>query len=285
MSQFATNIRLYDTETCKQIVLPKGHEAARHDFRIAFSHNGDRMASFSSNPNTIRHWHTGTHDQIRSLLVAENTLVSYSFSPDGSRLATAGGDKVIRVMDSTTSDELCSFKTGGAGFYVVLIAVAFSADGSLLAWTTDNDQVRVCDAHSGEILFVLDVTSKPYSNAISPDSSKLASGGVGEFIQVWDMDSGQEIAALGDTAGNDITSYNIDFSPDGSRLAAGTDGNGILIWDIESGNVVRRIDEQDHKPVRDRHLVSAIAYSPDGSLLLSTGGDKSKTFLRCPNWL
>ena len=66
---------------------------------------------------------------------------SVTFSPDGKRLASVGGDKVVRVWDSDSGKELFSLK----GHTDDVWGVAFSSDGKRLATGSWDETVKVWD--------------------------------------------------------------------------------------------------------------------------------------------
>ena len=66
------------------------------------------------------------------------TVVKLSFSPAGKHLATAGGDKVVRVWDVETGKELGALSSPDR-----VGVVAFSPDGKSLAAGSKNGSVRI----------------------------------------------------------------------------------------------------------------------------------------------
>jgi WD40 repeat protein len=65
-----------------------------------------------------------------------------TFSPDGTRLASASRDQTVKVWDLATYQELISLK----GHTDTVRGVAFSPDGTRLASASSDGRVRVWDA-------------------------------------------------------------------------------------------------------------------------------------------
>lgn len=101
--------------------------------------------------------------------------------------------------------------------------------------------------------------------AFSPDSSIIAVNGETNSVLLYDSTSGKALRRLGERGEYWVSFVTaLSFSRDGSRLAS--DGNlvdkftgEINIWDVKSGRLLRA--------VRDAGKVSALALSPDGTLV------------------
>ncbi|NNM30181.1 MAG: hypothetical protein HKO57_11720 [Akkermansiaceae bacterium] len=103
------------------------------------------------------------------------------------------------------------------------------------------------------------------------DASRLvtASGitGLNGIATVWDLRSGEAVAALGDGYHRDVL-YDAEFSPDGTLLAtAGYDAK-IAIWEVASGKRLRGIEVHTA-------AVFDLAFSPDGEILASASADET----------
>ncbi len=181
-----------------------------------------------------------------------------AFSPDSAWLASAGGDKVIRVWDVNTGKVIEELK----GHTREVTSVAFSPDGKLLASAANDGTVRLWRAAGGRLLRTQhhkppDQGGGVHCVAFSPDGQFLASGG-GD-LRLWRVSDGLLLHVFEEGANS------VSFSPDGSLLAAAS-GNEIALWDLSN---YRRI------AVLKGHTgeVMDVTFSPDGTLLASGSDD------------
>jgi WD40 repeat protein len=96
-----------------------------------------------------------------------------AFSPDGTRLASAGLDGVVRVWDTDSGRQLREL-TGHTGR---VLAVGFSPDGTRLASAGLDGVVRVWDAASGGLLAMLVGAASGWAVLLPDGPYKLAHTG------------------------------------------------------------------------------------------------------------
>jgi WD40 repeat protein len=203
-----------------------------------------------------------TNLQLQSYLNNSTDVVdSVAFSPDGTMLASSGGNAVI-LWDVETQQPIGE----PLNRYNDSTGIAFSPDGKILAWGTWSTIIlwdvktgkRIGESLKGHNESITDI-------AFSPDGKTLASGGENTII-LWDVETQQPIGEPLKRHIDFIT--DIEFSPDGRMLASGGE-NTIILWDVETQQPIG-------EPLRGHSAFgSSIAFTPDGKTLASGSWDST----------
>jgi tricorn protease-like protein len=202
------------------------------------------------------------HDPCRCTYVAQSSVSSVCYSPDGSKLARAEG-KMVVVCDASTGF-VQKILRGHKDF---VLTVKFAPDGKTIVSGSRDKTIRLWDSQTGKEVRNLTATTKRsvWSVAFSPDGTKVLSGNGDNSVRVWDSQTGEQIMIL-KGHGGDVNVISI--SPDGSIIASGSDDSTIRLWDTQSGHHLRTLEAHGSS-------VYALSFSPDGTKLLTGSGDNT----------
>lgn len=245
-------IKLFDVKGAKTLQTLRDHGATITS--VAFSPDGSLLAS-AGKENVIRVWDVKTGQLLQTLDGHTLAVAAVAFSPDGSLLASGGYDKSIHLWDVKTGEIVKSLN----GHTESVTGVTFSPDGQHLASASQDKTARIWDVQSGEELFSLEghaggLTAIDYS----PDGQWLATGSVDRIVKLWNADTGAVERTLD---GFPSSVAGVDFSPDSQRLAVVTDSREAQIRQMKTWEVLRKFEP------REDFTYSAVAYSPDGTIL------------------
>ena len=252
--------------------------------RVAFSPQGEMLASVGRLDKTIRLWDVATGRVIHQFQGNFQGGLYVAFSPNGRTLVTSGGEQMLRVWEVATGKELRQI----AGPNDYLLGAGFSPNGKLLAALSANygkdeqgerdGAIVVWDAVTGKEQRRWSMAPKPLV-VFSPDSQLLV-GGENDArprskrsrdalvmrdvtVHLWNIATGREHHFLVPRQA-DISSRAL--SPDGKSFTLGYSDGSILLCELASGQVRRQWEG---------HLaaVSDLAFSPDGRTLTSGSVD------------
>jgi WD40 repeat protein len=224
---------------------------------VAFSPDGNILASAGIGENKIRLWDVQSGTQISVLEGHDSVVTSVAFNKNGI-LASASEDETIKLWNVNSGKELRRF-LGHSG---QITSIDFSPDGKFLASGANDQLVKIWNTETGmEIATFEGHNDAIFSVAFSPDGKFIASGSADGTIRLWDAVTKQELNVY---RGHKDYIWSIAFSPDGSKLVSGSRDKTVRVWDIPDG---KESTTGAVLATFDAYVLS-VACSPDGKLIV-----------------
>jgi hypothetical protein len=234
-----STVRLWDISTGSLRAVLRAHTQPVR--AVAFSPNGRLIASaggseitgITGEDNVIRLWQTDNQALFAALEGHTGAVTAVAFSPEGSRLASAGLDHTVRLWDVASGAP----GTVLSGYAQPVRTVAFSPDGTWLASAGDEGPIQLWEIGPGTQVMLDGHVGGVRTLAFSPDGTLLVSVGASDHtIRIWDLTTDTLAAAL--DQGPDADLSGLAFRVDGMMLAfatsAGEQGT-VRIWGVGGG--------------------------------------------------
>jgi len=292
---------------------PKMFKGHTNNIRsAAFLHDGKRALTASWD-RTVRVWDIEKGCQIGEPLVTHSSyMLAVAVSPDGTRIASGGGDAVF-ISDATDGQLIFGPMKGHRSW---LNWLCFSPDGKRLASGSDDRTVIVWDVTTGVMLPPSPIEAhfaQVRSVSFSPDGQKIMTASNDNTIQIWDAGTSTPFqldvpitrhengitCAL--WTGNQIISCSTDAkigfweSSTGEQIGDFSKGHTAAIWSIgiapcgkylasaSFDGTVRLWDTTTHEQIGPSlphgDEVYCVAFSPDGKFIISGGHDSGNVYL------
>lgn len=185
-----------------------------------------------------------------SLFPHTRPITSISWSPDGTKLISAGDDSFVVIYDTVTWNIIEALSPSG-----VIENTAWSPDSNQFATVSNTKNITLWDADTYNIIMEIPDSDGFFYLDWTADGSKVAAGG-DNHISIYDPSTGEQINQI-------ITNGNIKkilWSPDNLHLAALLDEQSIVIYEINEGTQKAEYLQQDGS-------LTDISWSPDGTQL------------------
>ena len=313
---------------------------------VSFVKDSSTLASVAFN-GVVTFWDLKTSQKTGSQNAGHRDfLPTLSFSSDGTKLASVGAkatmfftagqgnaisswmpDPQVRLTDVSTGNELTTLNEVNVGInpYPNMVfspdgkTVAFGGLGKIHLWNTETGaslDVSILDEHNangkGNLALLPDeamLRQMPEISALafSPDGKKLISGTMGGKVQMWDAETGVELAPFfagqeGIRYRDPITTFafsskstllavgserkirllgsskqpRLKSVPHGTKSLAFSPDDTALLAGLRNGSI-ELFDMTTGEKIKslDGHtsIVGTLVFSPDGKTLVSTGQD------------
>ncbi len=252
--------------------------------------------------DAVEYWKAGAQE-VRVFRGHSHGVWDVAYSPDGLTLVSGGADRFLRMWEIETGRMLKALR----GHTNDIRQVAFSPDGQMIATGSDDRTIRLWSPHTGETIRLL---FTQYDHAVSslsfsPDGLMLARAGQNKDIKIWEITTGTELMTL---LGKDQYDHHwtvcTAFSPDGIHLVGGSDIGKLKLYEVLPSGEEKLVhhghwrDEPDDEETEQRgffvdeqggfqrpmaYWIGAIAFTPNGNLMMTGSRDATIKYFEMPD--
>ena len=222
-------------------------------WEIEWSRDGSRVALLGwEQPAAICEAKTLIHYRT---LAADKKPIHFAFSPDANVFAYCENSTKVEILRADTGDRLI-IETGQQQ-----PSMAFSTDGKLLGTGGYGTKACLWNVETGALVRSFDVgpVAGGLHVSFSPDGETVAVSHRNSDACLFDVSTGKKLHVL-----SKASTQLLEFDPKGERLAVAYVDGSIGLWDVESGKQIVLAPSGAKEAYR-------VTWSPDGSLLVSTG--------------
>lgn len=198
-------------------------------------HSAERTPTTSHN---FEWWylHKQVSRRCRVLLDVGHPIYVLKWAPEGSVLAAAGRDAIVRLIDLRTNSVIQHVTTG----QIEVNGIDFSPNGLEFATSGDDGTIRIWNRASGtERLNIPTGARKVFRLAYCRDGQQIISNNESPVLRVFDTATGNELAALKSHDGNVqnlVVTENGEFA-----ISTGKEGK-LVTWDLNSRSPLRQFE-------------------------------------------
>ncbi len=214
---------------------------------LDYSPDGRLLAAGGGEPS--RSGEVKLFDAVSGALVREfaaphtDTVFGLDFSPDGTMLATASADKLAKIFDLASGQELRKLE----GHTHHVLDVTWRWDGQRVVTCGADNVLKVWDVRTGEQVRTIGGHRKQVTSIVPvPRTNQVVSCGADAQVRRYNTDNGGTVRVYGG-ASDFLYSVSVD---NGARwVAAGGQESILFIWRLDNGQLVHRIGPPPQRQV------------------------------------
>lgn len=216
------SIRMFDRSTLQ----PKGKlkNTTAEVFGMLIDSKRQRIIAGHAD-GVIRVWNVATGEATHTLPKLQRRVEAIAMSPDGTLIASSGGNDGIALWDGESLEKVADVKTS-----VMPWGVCFRPDGKDMAMSSYQGVIEVIDVATRRTRLSVKGHSRLVpAIAYSPDGKILATGDEHGLVKIWDSSTLRPLATLEPTTGEVVT---IAFDPTGRYMAATSAMRMTAVYDL-----------------------------------------------------
>jgi WD40 repeat protein len=243
-------------DTPQRVVAVLGVRAGKDGPQLLAAAGGDAVVRVHNMPTAAREISGGVAGPITAMAMA----------PDRKRLAVAGADRAVRLVDAEGAAAGAAFPAMSA----TVRAISFDAIGKQVLAASDDGSVTLSNADDGKPLAAFtDTSAGPLTAAtIRPDGKQAVTATGDGRVSIWRLDAPapRDIGPADEAVPSTCV-----VSPNNQLLATATTVGGkpaVVVRNIATGAVTQKL-------LGAEGAISVLAFSPDNARLAAACADKT----------
>ncbi len=203
---------------------------------LVYSADGSKLAAVDGEGAVVV-WDAASGRELSAFMEGERvTIAGAAFSPDGTRLVTAGvkGANEAVVWDWAAKTPVFTLK----GHTDVICGLDWSPDGKTIVSASLDTTIRVWDAATGKQIRRFASTrpaTAAYTLSYSHDSQRVLVAHNDQITRLWSLEGGEGVQFIGQFCLIDTVGF---FADDKRIFTASYDGT-VRIWDATTGGQLK----------------------------------------------
>ncbi|MFO0942901.1 MAG: c-type cytochrome domain-containing protein [Pirellulales bacterium] len=165
--------------------------------------------------------------------VHSDSVLAIRYSPDGRKIASAGADKLCRILDAETGKQIVSLE----GHTHHVLSVAWKDDGVTVATGSGDQTIKVWNVETAtQIRTVAGAKKEITALAFLGQANQFMAVDASGTVRLIDAGNGNQVRAY---AGADGAVLTVSISPDGKFVYSGGQSGNYWVWQVEDAKKLK----------------------------------------------
>jgi WD40 repeat protein len=205
---------------------------------LAFTADGRALLAADGEPaseGVVREWVLAEPASAASWAAHRDSITSMKISADGTRVVTAGADRLVKVWDRAARKETATLE----GHAAPVMAVALNADGTRVASAGSDKEIKVWDTKTRELVTTLTSSPSGVADLAWLEDKKVLAASEDGVVRLTSLDNKERAERAFNGAGDVV--YCLALAPDKATIYAGCHDGKVYVWTVAGGKLDRTV--------------------------------------------
>ncbi len=255
------SVKIWELYTGKEIATLQGHKDAVND--VVYNPKDQNMLATAGFDRRVLLWVVGNGETYDELGSHGWQALHLAFSPDGSRLASAGAAGDAKIWNVKSKGMICKLSDpkldNERAHYFQIDQIRFNPEGDYVVTSSQDHTAKIWRASDGHLVKVFEHESIVFDAQFNPcDGRTVITASSDNTAKIWEVSSGNLLQTL---TGHTQPLSAARFDRVGRRIATASWDGTTKIWEKPSG----KASFNEILTLTSSGQVITVDFSPDGS--------------------